>query len=236
MKKTLDFFKAEFPNDVTNIRDSIDFLDQCLDNVCQSIQEKAAMAVVNRESERVSIMMDCLQRIDELKNKLGGYSSLLDLDDSFSIEFTGKKNGKAELTKIPNYDEFLVDSTVSHTLTEDYTHKRPAAFSLKGKNAEATEWKHIFVKTCQELVDIDREVFENFIFDKTIQGKKVSYFSKNSSSVRKAESVQGTDIYVTTNLSANQIRNIIQKMLLKYRIPQSDYKIYLRADYTPLHE
>lgn len=54
--------------------------------------------------------------------------------------------------------------------------------------------------------------------------------------MRKAELIQGTDIYVTTNLSANNIRNIIQKMLRKYGIPLSEYKIYLKADYTALHE
>ena len=39
-----------------------------------------------------------------------------------------------------------------------------------------------------------------------------------------------------TNMSANQIRNVIEKILRKYNVKVNDYKIYLKADYTSLHE
>ena len=38
-----------------------------------------------------------------------------------------------------------------------------------------------------------------------------------------------------TNMSANQIRNVIEKMLRKYGIKTVEYKIYLKADYTARH-
>ncbi len=47
--------------------------------------------------------------------------------------------------------------------------------------------------------------------------------------------IEGTDIYVETNLSANGIRNLLIKVLKQYKIPMNSYKIYLRADYSELH-
>jgi hypothetical protein len=39
-----------------------------------------------------------------------------------------------------------------------------------------------------------------------------------------------------TNMNANQIRNVIERMLRRYDIKINDFKIYLRADYTIRHE
>lgn len=231
MKKLLEFFKSEFPNDVIDICDGINLLCQCLDSAAQNIQDKAGKAFTNRDSERISIMMDCVKRIDEMQVKLESYSALLDLDDSVEMDIT-----ETYERKLPSYADYAVDSTVPYSLMEDFTHKRPAAFSLRGTRVEVTDWKYVFVQTCEVLISIDKEIFKRFVSDKTMQGRKVAYFSKDPTGMRKAELVQGTDIYVTTNLSANHILNMIQRMLGKYSIPLIEYKIYLKADYTGLHE
>jgi len=40
---------------------------------------------------------------------------------------------------------------------------------------------------------------------------------------------------VETNLSANAMRNLIIKMLQKYNLKPSEFKVFLRADYSSLH-
>ncbi len=236
MKKLLDYFKTEFPDSVIEIREGIELLCQCLNNSALSIHEKASKAFADRDSERLTIMMDCVKRIDEMQAKLESYSALLDLDDDVEIAAAKYENGENYDRKIPNYADYAVDSTVPYSLMEDFTHKRPAAFSFRGTQVDVVDWKYVFVKTCEVLVNVDKDVFNKFLSDKNMQGRKVAYFSKDPTGMRKPELVQGTDIYVTTNLSANNIRNIIQKMLSKYSIPLSEYKIYLKADYTALHE
>lgn len=236
MKKVLDYFKTEFPANAIEIREGIDLLCQFLDNAAQNIHEKAAKAFVNRDAERITIMLDCVKRIDNMQIKLESYSELLDLDNVAEIAAAENENGLTPDRKIPNYADYAVDNTVPYSLMEDFTHKRPAAFSLQGTRIEANDWKDVFVQTCETLVSMDKETFMLFVSDKMMQGRKIAYFSKDPTGMRKAEPIQGTDIYVTTNLSANSIRNIIQKMLGKYSIPLSEYKIYLKADYTALHE
>ncbi len=236
MKKALDYFKTEFPGNVIEIREGIDLLCQCLDSAAESIHEKAAKAFVNRDAERIAIMLDCVKRIDEMQVKLESYSALLDLDNIVEIAAAENENGVTSDRKMPNYADYVVDSTVPYSLTEDFTHKRPAAFSLQGTRIEANDWKDVFMQTCEALVSMDKGTFMLFVSDKMMQGRKIAYFSKDPTSMRKAKLIQGTDIYVTTNLSANRIRDIIQKMLGRYSIPLSEYKIYLKADYTALHE
>lgn len=236
MKKLLDYFKNEFPDSVVEIREGIELLCQCLDNSAQSIHEKASKAFADRDSERLAIMMGCVKRIDEMQVKLESYSALLDLDDAVEIAAVKYENGDNYDRKIPNYADYAVDSTIPYSLMEDFTHKRPAAFSLQGTRIEANDWKDVFVQTCEALVNTDKKIFMLFVSDKMMQGRKTAYFSENPIGMRKAELIQGTDIYVTTNLSANSIRNIIQKMLNRYNIPLSEYKVYLKADYTALHK
>ena len=69
-----------------------------------------------------------------------------------------------------------------------------------------------------------------------MNGKKVIYFSRvKLPTMRAVVEIKSANIYVTTNLSANGIRNLLIKMLNKYNIRLSDYKIYLKADYSELH-
>ena len=235
MKKLLKFFKSEFSNDVLDIRDGIELLCQCLNNTIKNINEKAATDFSERKYHKMDSLSECVKMIDEMQIKLESYSSFLDLDEDME-EFSNTKSSESENKKVPNYSEYAVDSDVVYTLTDDFTHKRPAAFSILEKRIDASDWKYIFLLTCEELVKINKDIFCGFPDDKTLQGRKIMYFVKDPTGMRKPEKIDGTDIYVTTNMSANSIRDVILKMLGKYSINQSDYKIFLRADYTALHE
>lgn len=91
------------------------------------------------------------------------------------------------------------------------------------------------LQTCDLLAQIDAAKFNELIDDPVMKGRKVSYFSRNFVD-RKNEKIKNLDIYVWTNLSANSIRNLIRKLMRKFDIKITDYYIYLRADYSPLHK
>ena len=66
-------------------------------------------------------------------------------------------------------------------------------------------------------------------------GKKNTYFQKKSVPERN-ELISGTDIYVWTNLSANDIVKLIRRMLKYLQIPEENFIVFLRADYSELHK
>ena len=137
---------------------------------------------------------------------------------------------------IPNYNDYLVDTEVEHNLYEDLTHKRPCAFKIEGTRVEIKDWKGVLVQTINYLAKKDPNIVRSFVDDSKMNGKKVIYFSRvKLPTMRAVVEIKSVNIYVATKLSANGIRNLLIKMLNKYNIKLSDYKIYLKADYSELH-
>ena len=135
-----------------------------------------------------------------------------------------------------NYEEYRVDETVAHDLMTDFRYTKPAAFSLDEIRYPARMWKQMLVKICEILYQKNNKIFEEFLEDKFMQGKTRKYFSRNEASLRNPEKIKGSSIYVETNLSANSTRDMVMKMLDKYRIPYAAFKVYLSKDLNPLHK
>ena len=130
---------------------------------------------------------------------------------------------------------YEVDTTVPHTLFEIFTHKKPSGFLFNNKRYAASEWKDVLMQTCDLLAKINPEKLRSFLRDPVMKGRKIKYFGTNYVELKNAK-MKEMDIYVWTNLSANSIRNLILKMLRQFGIEISSFFIYLRADYSPLHE
>ena len=179
--------------------------------------------------------------LDEWANKCGlkkdeGIVDYADKEDEEINELSEDEMDTILLgEKRINYENFRVNENIAYDLMTDFRYMKPAAFSLDGVRYPARLWKLVLLKTCELLWEKNHNIFENFVNDKFMQGKTRAYFSKNKSIMGKPELIKGTEIYVETNLSANSIRDMIVKMLDKYRRPHAAYQIYLSKDLTPLH-
>lgn len=235
MEKLIYFLKTEYSKDALEIQTSIELLSQCLDGSIESIKGAHNIAFDNRNYKKLSELQEMLQTIDKIQCKLEEYVDLLQLDDATEETIIKEEELEDILTNLPDYDELTVDSNIPYTLYDDYTYKKPAGFELFGVRQNARDWKEVFVKTCEVLARKDKDRFEKFADDKTMQGRTNSYFCTNSKDIRSPMKVPGADIYIMTNMSSNQIRNVIERMLRKYQINISEFKIFLRADYTARH-
>lgn len=136
---------------------------------------------------------------------------------------------------LPDYQAYAVDSEVIHTLHEDFTYTRPAAFEFKGQRYEVRTWQQMLTKTCEILMAIDPQRFATFEDDPSMRGRKQKRISTNPANIRSPYRLKDSEFYVETNLSANDMRYLIIKILRKYDLKISDFKVFLRADYTSLH-
>lgn len=236
MEKLISFLKTEFPKDALDIQECIELLNQSLGGSIESIKGAFNTAFDKRDFEKLNKLQEMVKDIDKIQNKLEEYSNLLQLDDEIEEEIIQKENLEDESKELPDYDSLRVDQNIPYTLYDDYTHKRPAGFEIFGIRKDSKDWKEMFVKTCEVLAEKDITKFNTFVSDKSMQGRKVSYFCKEQAGIRAPRRVKGTDIYLMTNMSANQVRNVIERMLRRYDININDYKIYLKADYTARHE
>lgn len=234
MEQLISFLKKEFPKDVLDIQECVDLLNQCIGGSVESIKSSFNAAIDQREYEKLSMLQEMLVTIDKIQNKLDEYSSKLQLEDEIENKIIeGEVTDEQKL--LPDYDSLRVDPNIPHTLYDDYTHKRPAGFEIFDKRYDVKDWKDILVKASEILAKRDINLFLSFLDDKSMQGKKVTYFCKNAGLIRAPRKIDGTDVYVMTNMSANQVRNVVERMLRKYNIKINDFKLYLKADYSARH-
>lgn len=236
MERLIKFLCNEFPDDALEIQECIDLLNQSISGTVNSIKKELDREFERRNFEKMRLLTDFLSMIDDIQNKLDYYSNALEPDDEIKETIVEKDNKEIDDIEKSDYDSYSVDPNIPYTLYDNCTYKRPAGFEIFGKRYEVRSWKDVFVQTCKILASKDMDLFSSFIDDDSINGRKARYFCKDPNLIRSPTKVPGTDIYVITNMSANQIRNTIQKMLAKFGIRISDYKVFLRADYTARHE
>ena len=111
-----------------------------------------------------------------------------------------------------DYDAFRVDETVPYDLSSVITNKKPAAFSLYGQKIDVDSWKQMLLQTCALLN------------------------SRDGVGLDTPAKIPDADLYVETHVSARYLKKMISKLLGKYNIPEEEYLIYLRKDFTTLHE
>ncbi|MFA6815009.1 MAG: hypothetical protein WCQ87_03815 [Parabacteroides sp.] len=237
----LDKLKEEFPDKAIDISECLELLREIINDSIEAIGDRINTAVTNRNFDGVTQYSDMAEEINRYEKKIEEFIDMLEVEriDMLEVEridVPGETEEEVEKKTIPNYAEYVVDSRVEHTLYENFTHKRPAAFKINDhKLIEVKTWQDVLVKTSEILMSIDGKKFISFENSSEMNGKKKKYFSRKSSDLRKAGNIDGK-IFIEMNQSGNAIRNLIVKMLKKYGFKINGYKVYFRADYSNINE
>ena len=228
--KVFEFLGAEVPNSVGDIREALDLLATSIDTAIEQVGEEVTKSFENKDLKKAAELSLNSEELDSISMKIQEVISDLDtIIYDRNIDEDLKEMDQIDEKSIPNYNDYLVDTEVEHNLYEDLTHKRPCAFKIEGTRVGIKDWKGVLVQTINYLA-------KSFVDDSKMNGKKVIYFSRvKLPTMRAVVEIKSVNIYVATKLSANGIRNLLIKMLNKYNIKLSDYKIYLKADYSELH-
>ncbi|MGL4849192.1 MAG: hypothetical protein ACRC28_09745 [Clostridium sp.] len=232
--EVFEFLGKEAPNAIENIREAMDLLISSMDDAMGELGEKLQETFAKKQFEKILELNKYGDELNSMNEKL--QELLNNLDDIIcSREVTTNENEIKERS-VPNYDDYLVDTKVEHSLYESLTYKRPCAIKIEEKLIEIKDWKSALVETLNYLAQKDYQIVSGFTEDPKMHGKKVKYFSKvESEIIRDPRKIDKANIYVETSLSANGIRNLLVKILKKFNIKLNDYKIYLKADYSELH-
>jgi hypothetical protein len=135
-----------------------------------------------------------------------------------------------------DYDAYRVDETVPYTLDSVLTNKKPAAFSIYGQKIEVDSWKQMLLQVCAYLNRMNPMLFVSLETDPDLQGRKRPYLSRDGLGLDTPAKIPDADLYVETHFSARYFKKMISKFLRKYDIPEDAVLIYLRKDFTSLHE
>jgi hypothetical protein len=124
-----------------------------------------------------------------------------------------------------------LDKMESHGLDEDFKYKRPYGFVIQGlPYSNKLTWSELYLQLCAYLQNVDSTKFSSLDADPDhISNRNNKYFSRHPEDLRSHQKC-GASMYAEMNLSANQIRDSIKRLLHTFRINQSDITIYLRED------
>ena len=227
-----NIIKKEFPKKAIDIAEALELLKLVMDDTREAIGDKVNKSFSNNEYDDAKQYIDIAEEIKNKEKKIEAISIMFEIDDIPNEEEIDGEDKKL----IPDYDEYLVDNKIEYTLYENFTHKRPYGFKIKDETMiKVKTWQDVLVETGEYLIKLDEQKFMGFEDKKSMNGKKRKYFSTITGEIKYSRKI-ANKIYISTNQSANSIRNLIMKMLKEYNISVSDFKIYLKADYTNLNE
>ena len=227
----LEKLKNNFPDKAIDISESLELIKETINDTIETVGNKINESITNRDFESVRHFSELAEEGHKYEVKIDEIIKQLEVEQEI---IHSEEDENIETRIIPNYNEYLVDNNIEHSLYENFTHIRPYGFKMQnGQIIEVKTWQELLIKTCQICMEKDLNKFVNFQNDKKMNGKKNKYFSVNESDMRKPEFL-GNGMYVETNMSGNGIRNLILKMIKEYGMKINDYKVYFRADYTQI--
>ncbi len=137
------------------------------------------------------------------------------------------QNGAAENERIIHD----LDREVPHSLDENFSYKRPYGFVLQGRAyKDIVTWQRVYKLTCLQLAQANRERFAALPTDPEFISRRGNKdFSYDQTELRTALEITN-GIYAEVNLSANEIRKRITRLLVAFDIDPHSFVIYLRED------
>jgi len=108
---------------------------------------------------------------------------------------------------------------------ESYAYKSISLFLFKGTRYEVRSWKDMLIQVCNIMLTTHRDRFEQVL---NLRGRKRPYFTRNPNELRAPEKINGTDIYVEVNLSANSIVKLSIDILSLFGYTKEDLSIEIR--------
>lgn len=231
-EELINLINEEFIINSNEIKTSLELLDSAIQTTIDVIENKAYEFIIrDRDYNKAEKYRESSKELNKASIKIKEIADFFEEDGDYE-EGIDDENINEKI----NYSDYIVDSEIQHNLYEDLTNKRPSAFEFRGQKIFIKEWKEMFIKTCELVAKIDKNKIMNFPNMSKMNGKKVMYFSKNINDIKRSpRKISDLELYVSTNHSSNQIRNIIINILKEYNIALSDFKIYLRADYSKIH-
>lgn len=231
--------KGEFPDEIKELYESMDFLTSAFDTIYDSLAEKVNILVKEQQLTQAGDYLQDSQSILDCRALVLECAALLEDEKILDEEIASiEEDEEKERRSIPDYEVYRVDNSVEHNLFEDFTYTKACGFNFCGQYVEVANMKWVLVETCTLLAQLDPNKMKSLLTDKSMKGRKVSYFDIKGvveNNCVKSEKIPGTNIYVWTASSCNMTRNLIRKVLKKFNIPLNQFKIYLRADYSGLH-
>ena len=156
-----------------------------------------------------------IELISETTEKLCGYKPNPEMIE----QFISKNKNRLLIPVLPSSRPIPPKPTPT---AMSYTGKSISAFYFRGAKYEVHSWKDMLIRLVNLLYASHSIDFEKVL---TLKGRKRPYFTYNANELRAPQKISNTNIFVETNLSANNIVKICFDLLAIFGYTQEDLNI-----------
>lgn len=123
-----------------------------------------------------------------------------------------------------------LDRDSPHSLGESFTYTRPYGFVLAGAAADGLlTWRQLYEAFCAVLAQRDPARFAALPTNPRFFSRRRKQFATSPAELRNGQPI-AHDTYAEVHMSANNLRDIMVKLLAEFDLRQDELKIYLRQD------
>jgi len=218
VSKFMDFLSRENVASGTAIENAeAIYKGQQKQNILRETVPKAWNKVVSEADELL------IELINETTEKICGYKADSEMIEQFLVEYKGQLIiSITPPMKVTPLTTVKVGPLPQPSKPGNYTGKYISSFSFRGSQYEVRTWKDMLVRLCDILNAAHGNEFDKVL---SLRGRKRPYFTHSENELRSPEKFSNTDIFLETNLSANQIVKICFDLLALFGYSSTDLRI-----------
>ncbi len=166
-----------------------------------------------------------VELISDTTERLCGHKAADDLVAKFLNENSSKllfSKGESRTSSnvTPKFAKPIAESAF-----RGFTGSTPQAFDFKGETFKVSSWIELLMTLTAKLATTHGADFRRVL---SLKGRKRPYFSEKSEVLRIPKNVNGTEIFVESNLSANSIVRLCKDLLFLFGHTDSELTIHSR--------
>lgn len=105
---------------------------------------------------------------------------------------------------------------------KSFTGTSVTSFEFKGTIYEASSWKDMYLQICNIMLATHKDQFEEVL---KLSGRKRPYFSRNPDDLRRAERINGTEIFVEVDLSADDVIRLSRSVISLFGYSEDELSV-----------
>jgi hypothetical protein len=118
-----------------------------------------------------------------------------------------------------------------HSIDEDFTYRRPVGFIFEGDATTGVmTWQRIYELICKRLFARNAELFRSLESNPDFISNRGNRTVSSDPTLLRGALEIGSDLYIESNLSANNICAVIRRILSVFDISPDQLKVFLRQD------
>ncbi len=180
---------------------------------------------IERDNTFVELLAETTEKLCGYKPNDEFVAKFLDSVITTNIENKHNTKSKQDILTIPKKQEKSDINSEYMLINENFTKLKIDCFKFNNEKYYVNNFKNFMLKILEIIYDKHMNKFDRVL---NVKGRSRSYFTKDSSDLKRPEQIKNSEYYVEGNLNANNIMKIIEKILILFDYQTNSIKIKIK--------